>query len=100
MKVYHKVATYLGSTIVTLLLIPEIMTVVRNKSAHDLSYLFLSMHAIMAIFFVIFANGIHQDSGLTAALPGYISNTVSFIFSIILIYLKHHYEKNKKTKSS
>ena len=53
MKRVHKAAAYVGSTIVTLLLIPEILTVIKHKSAKGLSYLFLSLHFIMPIFFII-----------------------------------------------
>jgi uncharacterized protein with PQ loop repeat len=95
MKLYQKISVWVGSIIVAFLLIPEIMTVIKNKSAKDLSYLFLSLHIIMGILFIVFSTGIQNDSGLLAALPGYISNSVSIIFASVLIYLKNKYEKEK-----
>jgi uncharacterized protein with PQ loop repeat len=95
MKLYQKISVWVGSIIVAFLLIPEIMTVIKNKSAKDLSYLFLSLHIIMGILFIVFSTGIQNDSGLLAAIPGYISNSVSIIFASVLIYLKNKYEKEK-----
>ena len=95
MKNYHRISAYIGSFLLTILLIPEVIQVIKNKNAKELAWPFLIIQAIMPIFFLIFATGIHQDSGLSSAIPSYISNTMSFIFTIILMILKKKYEKNE-----
>ena len=98
MKRVHKASTYIGSTIVIFLLIPEIITVIKQKSAKGLSYLFLTLQVLMGFCFLIFQHGVYIGSGLSVALPGFISNSISIIFASVLIYLKHKYEKENSPK--
>jgi uncharacterized protein with PQ loop repeat len=96
MRAQHKVSAWIGSFLVSILLIPAIMTVIKQKSAKDLSYIFLSIQATMGFFFLVFQQGVYEDSGLMSALPGFISNTISIVLTFVLIRLKYKYDKESK----
>jgi MtN3 and saliva related transmembrane protein len=76
---------YIGSSLVSINLIPQIIVIIKNKSGTDVSYLTNLTNIIACIFMLVY--GLNKK-----LIPVIISNSLILISSIIIFCLKKYYE--------
>ena len=92
MNLIFEIFGYVGSFMLTILLIPQIYTIIRTKNVESISIIFLIFQVFTTIIWIIYGVGLYLETGLSG-LPVIISNCSLFINSTILLYLKKLYEK-------
>lgn len=92
MNLIFEIFGYVGSFMLSILLIPQIYTIVKTKNVESISLIFLIFQVFTTILWIIYGVGLYLDTGISA-LPVIISNCSLFINSTILLYLKKLYEK-------
>ena len=86
-EIIANVLGYLGAILISIILIPQIIHMIRKKSGKDISYIFLSLNLLSGIIWLFY--GI-----ILLEYPLLISNTVIIISNIIIFILKYKYRNN------
>ena len=92
MNLIFEIFGYVGSFMLTILLIPQIYTIIQTKNVESISKVFLIFQVFTTIIWVIYGVGLYLEAGFSG-LPVIISNCSLFINSVILLYFKKIYEK-------
>ncbi len=75
---------YIGSFLVSINLFPQIVRIVKKKSAKNISYGTIGINILASIFMLIY-------SVQKTLIPIIISNCLIFLSSILIAYLKQYY---------
>ena len=75
---------YVGSALVSVNLFPQIVKIIKKKSAKNISYSSIGINILASIFMLIY-------SVKKMLIPIIISNCVIFLSSMIIVYLKQYY---------
>ena len=84
MKIDYQIVAYIGIFIVSINLFPQIYTIIKNKNAAAISYLTYILNCISSILLILYAYNYDL-------FPILVGNTMVFITSIIIIFLKYKY---------
>ena len=76
---------YAGSMMYTLMLIPQIYKVYKNKEAKSLSYLMMLISFVGTSFMLVYSVGI-------GSIPVTISNSLYGLSTIILFWMKYYFD--------
>ncbi len=76
---------YIGSSLVSINLIPQIIVIIKNKSGKDLSYLTSLTNVVASVLMLVY--GINKK-----LIPVIICNSLILMSSIIILSLKKYYE--------
>ena len=87
LNIITTVCGYIGASLLSLLLTPQIYLTCKTKNTKGLSYLFMIINLFICINFIVYGIGIKSN-------PIIISNSFSFLSTIILIICKYKYDKN------
>lgn len=79
---------YIGSSLVSINLIPQIIVIIKNKSGKDVSYLTSLTNIIACVLMLVY--GLNKK-----LIPVIICNSLILISSIIIFCLKKYYENIK-----
>jgi len=75
---------YIGSFLVSINLIPQIVKIIKNKSGNNVSFLTLLINIFASIFMLLY--GFYK-----LLYPVIISNSLIFVSSFIILYFKNFY---------
>lgn len=75
---------YIGSCLVSINLIPQIIKIIKKKSGNNISYLTILINILASIFMLLY--GYYK-----ILFPVIISNGLIFISSLAILYLKKNY---------
>ena len=84
---------YIGMVCLTITLIPQLIRVIRTKSAKDLSYIFLSLNVFTCICFFSYGVILHE-------IPLIISNTAVMLQTFTLMIIKYKLSINQKNENN
>lgn len=87
---YIFISGYIGSFLVSINLIPQIIRIVQKKSGKNISYFAQGLNILASIFMLIYS----VDKLLP---PVIISNTVIIISSLFIVFLKKYYSNKMIT---
>src|SRR3954466_13558162 len=76
----------IAGTCTTLSFLPQLVTVVRRRSAEDISYSWLTMFAFGVLMWLIYGLFLHS-------LPVIAANLVTLLLVLAIIVLKAHYQR-------
>ena len=79
---------YSGGVILSLCLIPQIVTIIKTKQVNNISYLWQFLYILGIIFHLYY--GIYYNLA-----PIYIPTAIELFFVLILLGLKIYYERKK-----
>lgn len=80
---------YIGSLLISINLIPQIYHIYKIKNAKSISVVSFILNIISSILMIIYGLLINK-------IPIIISNSMVFIFSIIMLFLKHLYKEENE----
>lgn len=81
---------YVGSFIVSLVMIPQVVKIYQIKHANQISSTMLILQLTGAFCFIMFAIGVWIDNdNINSALPIIIANTMLITSTSIILYFKH-----------
>jgi MtN3 and saliva related transmembrane protein len=83
-KFDYNILAYIGIFIVSINLIPQIFLIIKNKKAESISYETYFMNLVSTSLLIIYAYNLNL-------MPILIGNTMLFITSSIVIFLKYKY---------
>ena len=96
MHSFYTTSGYIASFLISIVLFPEIYITFKTKDVEGLSFTFLVLRCISAIFFAIYATGIVVEQNVIDGAPIIISNILIVFSTLILLYAKHKYQKRGK----
>ena len=96
MNIFFVVIGYLGSFMLSILLIPQIYTTYKTKNVEGLSSYFLIFEVITTILWIIYGIGFLLEGSLDG-LPIIIANSCMLVSVIILLILKNAFKDNNTT---
>ena len=99
MNLVYQISGYIASVLLSIVLIPQIVQIVKTKSADDISYHFISIHLVMTFLYILYGIGIYQDTSFYVALPSFIGNTFSLLTMITMLILKIKFDNDDYQKS-
>lgn len=88
----YTLSGYIGSVVVSIVLIPQILKSYRLRDASQLSNGMLLLQLTGAICFLVFAIGIWLDQSMTDALPLVLGNSSLIIQTTILLCFKYKFK--------
>jgi len=80
----YQLLAYVSIFLVSINLFPQIYIIIKNKKATNISYLTYILTTVSSLLLTIYAYHFKL-------LPILIGNTMVFINSIIILFLKYHY---------
>ena len=98
MNIFFVVIGYIGSFMLSILLIPQIYITYKTKDVNGLSSYFLFFEIITTLLWITYGIGFLLEGSLDG-LPIIIANTCMLISVFILIYLKNKFKDNLSQKN-
>lgn len=96
MHSFYIASGYIGSFLISVVLFPQVYITFKTKDVEGLSYTFLLLRCISAIFFALYATGIVIEENVIDGAPIVIANVLIVLSTFILLYAKHKFKKQKK----
>lgn len=93
MNIFFIIIGYIGSFMLSILLIPQIYTTYKTKNVEGLSSYFLFFEIITTLLWIIYGIGFLLEGSLDG-LPIIIANSCMLISVLILLYLKSAFKNN------
>ncbi|MAI14414.1 MAG: hypothetical protein CMM15_10380 [Rhodospirillaceae bacterium] len=95
MHSFYIASGYIGSFLISVVLIPQVYITFKTKDVEGLSYTFLLLRCVSAIFFALYATGIVIEENVIDGAPIVIANILIIVSTFILLYAKHKFKKQK-----
>ncbi len=84
---------YIAASLTTFAFLPQLIKILRTKSAFDVSITMLFVFIVGLIFWIIYALRINS-------LPVLIANIITLILNLTILILKLEYDKKDQTTNS
>lgn len=89
MKVVVDLSGLIGSILIVIMFIPEIIHVYKHKDAKAINYTFLHLNLLASVLSLVYS--FHYD-----VIPMTITNVSAGLFSLLMYYFKYLYEVKEK----
>ena len=92
MNIFFTVIGYLGSVMLSVLMLPQIYTTYKTKEVNGISIWFLIFEFITTLLWITYGIGFLLDNN-SDGLPIVIANSCLFVSVIILLIMKYKYSR-------
>jgi uncharacterized protein with PQ loop repeat len=92
MNIFFRVIGYLGSVMLSVLMLPQIHTTYKTKEINGISVWFLIFELIATLLWIIYGIGFLLENNPNG-LPIVIANSCLFVSVIILLVMKYKYSR-------